>query len=314
MNNKMTIPATRSFTRKSLATLASALVAGALCTTGCLTQNVDSGSSVTPSGSSVTLSGFPSSVSATPGSPAVINGTVESGSALDSVVFEVLDPSGARMDRVRVLPGGKTSYAVKDQTYSFPATTCNGNYKARVTGYAGTASKSVEIPITLGGAQDCSNPPVATAVTVTSGLSMGSQNNATLGSSIDLDAPSVMLLATAKDNAAIVDLVYFNSFASSSDKLVSPSWAKDNWDLMTGWSVYNQTRFEMAPPNILFTDIKTTQQLAALWDASAVTSTSLEVLQGDILIAQTDKGKIVLIEILSQVAGDTGKIQIRVAK
>jgi hypothetical protein len=142
---------------------------------------------------------------------------------------------------------------------------------------------------------------------------MGAQENATLGSSIDLDVPKVLLASAAKTAAADVDLVYANSFADDADKLWSPKTANDNVDFMSGWSVYNTTRFHKVT-GVTFASVNTASELAALWKPSIAINTSITVVPGDLIIAETDKGKIVLIDIVSQSAGETGSINIKVAK
>lgn len=259
----------------------------------------------------ISFSGFPASVPATPSSPAKISGTIDAGKALDSVVVTVTDASGANMARTKYGASEKTQYTVNGLDFSFNASSCNGTYRAQFTAFAGTDSKSQSVDISLSGAKDCNtNPPAPLSVT---SLSAGAQSNPTLGSSIDLDAPKVMLSSAARAAAASVDLVYANSFADDADMLWSPNTAKDNVDFMTGWSVYNTTQFHKVS-GTTFAAVTTAEELAALWKPASAVTTSLAVVAGDLVIARSNAGKLVLIQIVSQVPGETGSINIKVAK
>ncbi len=184
---------------------------------------------------------------------------------------------------------------------------------AVTNGIAG--SVTVKIGKTRAGVETPPEPelPADSNLTVSATLNIGANENAALGSSIDLDVPVVMLAANAKTNAAYIDLVYANSFATNSDKLGSPDWAKDNVSFVTGWSTYNATKFYKLT-GTTFESVTTVDQLKALWLDSKATASSIDVVANDVIIAKTEKGAIVLIKIISQVAGATGKIDIKVAK
>jgi hypothetical protein len=257
------------------------------------------------------FSGFPASVSATPSSPAKVSGTIEAGKGLDSVVVNLSDPDGNAAARNKLATSGKTSYQVDAMQFSFAASSCDGTYRADFVAYSGSESKTQSVDIALSGAKDCDVIPDPT-LAITS-LTMGAQENPTLGSSIDLDVPKVLLSSAARTAAADVDLVYANSFADDADKLWSPNTAKDNVDFMTGWSVYNSTRFHKVT-GVTFASVNTAAELAALWKPSLAITTGIVVVPGDLVIAETDKGKLVLLDIVSQTAGETGSINIKVAK
>ena len=293
--------------RNNAKSMLAAAMACMLFLAGCLQEPSDSQKGIE-------FSGFPSSVSATPASPAVISGTIEAGSNLDSVILEVYGPEGDLMERSKETPRSQT-FAVEDQEFGFTAADCIGTYEIKLIAYAGADSKSHTTRVALTGAKDCSDqdPDPVNTVTVHPNLALGAQDNPSLGSSIDLDAPSVMLASPARSNAAKVDLVYLNSFATDTDKLGSPAWAKDQVDFMDGWSVFNSTRFHKVV-GTTFASVQTVQQLAALWNNGSATTTSLDVRAGDLVIARTDQGAYVLIEIVSQVPGATGEIRVKVAK
>jgi hypothetical protein len=60
--------------------------------------------------------------------------------------------------------------------------------------------------------------------------------------------------------------------------------------------------------------VTTPAQLTALWDVSKATASSIDVVAGDVIIAKTNMGAIVLIKIVTQIPGATGRIDIKVAQ
>jgi VCBS repeat-containing protein len=183
-----------------------------------------------------------------------------------------------------------------------------------VTAVTKGASGSVTVKIgrTRAGVETPPVPELPAILTETS-LSVGADENATLGSSIDLDVPAVLLSTAARNSAAQVDLVYANSFATSSDKLGSPLWAQNNVSFVTGWAVYNDTKF-YKPAGTSYESVSTPDQLKNLWDVSKATASSIDVVANDVIIAKTNQGAIVLIKIVTQTPGATGRIDIKVAK
>jgi len=282
--------------------LAIAILAFAL--TGCL-------ETATQPDKGISFSGFPASVPATPSSPAKISGTIDAGKALDSVVVTVTDAGGVSLSRNKYGTSGKTQYTVDALDFSFNPSSCNETYRAQFTAFAGTDSKSQSVDIPLSGAKDCSGNS-GNLLTVTT-LTAGAQSNPSLGSSIDLDAPKIMLASAARAASADVDLVYANSFADEADMLWSPSSAVDNVDFMTGWEVYNTTQFHKVT-GTTFAAVTTAEELAALWKPASAVTTGLPVVAGNLVIAKSNTGKLVLIQIASQVPGETGSITIKVAK
>lgn len=276
----------------------------ALALAGCLQEAAETNQGID-------LTGFPSSVSATPSSPAKVSGTVEAGNGLDSIVVNLADPDGSVIARNKLATSGKKSYQVDGLQFSFTAANCDGTYKATFNAYSGSQTESRSVDIALSGAKDCNVIPDPT-LSIAS-LTMGAQDNTTSGSSIDLDVPKVLLASAARTSAADVDLVYAYSFADDADKLWSPNTAKDNVDFMSGWSVFNRTRFHKVT-GVTFASVNTASELAALWKPSLAITTGIAVVPGDLIIAETDKGKIALIDIVSQSAGETGSINIKVAK
>jgi stress response protein SCP2 len=155
--------------------------------------------------------------------------------------------------------------------------------------------------------------PESPATLTEASLSLGADQNTTLGSSLDLDVPSVLLATAARNSAAQVDLIYANSFATNSDKLGSPLWAQNNVSFVANWAVYNDTKF-YKPAGTTYESVTTPAQLSALWNVSRATASSIDVVADDVIIAKTNEGAIVLIKIVTQTPGATGRIDIKVAK
>lgn len=277
--------------------------------TGCLQDALDSVDGIQ-------FSGFPTSATATPGLPATLSGVIEASDGLDSIHVETFAPGGALTERSKLDPSGKTKYEIQDLKFSVVAGSCNGPYRIDIKAYSGSDSKSKSIDIQVANATDCQvkPDPDPDILTIKTGLAMGAQDNAGLGSSIDLDAPEVMLAGRAGQNAAAIDLIYLYSFGADSDVLGSPAWAKDNVDFMAGWSAYNSTRFHKIPAGTAFANIKTASQLSALWNQASASTTSIIVKPGDLVITLTNQGRYALIEIVSQVKGEAGEIRMKVAK
>lgn len=145
-------------------------------------------------------------------------------------------------------------------------------------------------------------------------LTVGADENAVYGSSIDLDEPKILLASAAKQAAETVDLVYVYTFATDEDVLGSPSWAHESdYAFVSGWSTYNTTRFYKVT-GTAFDKITTKAELTKLWQETLAIDPSVPVATDDVVIAQTDKGALVLIRIVSHLPGDTGQIEIKVAK
>lgn len=295
------------------------LTVSSLFLSACLTETndtTDPTNDPTPS-HEITFTGFPSSVSQTPSQSAAISGTIASAAGLDSLIIKSYTNKDISVSNSKSTLNGATSYSIPDWKYSVTSATCNGTHHVDFLAYSGSTSKTKRVDIVVTGASSCQVvvPPDSTGnlATVTN-IAMGAQKNPSLGSSIDLDGPQVMLSAMANQNPGKIDLVYLNSFATDSDKLGSPAWAKDNATFVSGWSVFNETLFYKLASTVVFANVKTATELEALWDASKATATNIDVVKGDLIIAKTNLGKLVLIEITNQVVGETGTITIKLAK
>jgi PKD repeat protein len=209
--------------------------------------------------------------------------------------------------------GAISSFSCSAGKQFLSVTTTGAIAVIEVTAVTNGLSGSVTIKVgrTRAGVETPPVPELPATLTETS-LSVGADENTTLGSSIDLDVPAVLLPTAARNSAAQVDLVYANSFATSSDKLGSPLWAQNNVSFVTGWAVYNDTKFYKASTS--YESVTTQDQLKALWDVSKATASSIDVVANDVIIAKTDVGAIVLIKIVTQTPGATGRIDIKVAK
>ena len=132
--------------------------------------------------------------------------------------------------------------------------------------------------------------------------------------SADLDEPKALLAAEAMAYSEEVDLVYSHSYEDSTDRLSSPHWAKDHVSFAAHWSTYNTTRFFKLPPGISFETVETKAHFLTLWDPSLATTSSLDVVENDVIFAKTGKDRVFLMEISKHQPGPQGYIEIRILK
>jgi hypothetical protein len=140
--------------------------------------------------------------------------------------------------------------------------------------------------------------------------------------SIDLDGPAIFTDSTSAVNLSAIDLCYANSSGANDgvpagDYLFSPDQAQaSSYPFTNGWTgTPNSTAFYKLQ-NFTGADFDTVYskaQVAALWtDPSGPTPQAL-CTQGDVFIARTDQGTIVLIHITAQTPGSAGTITLKIA-
>jgi hypothetical protein len=154
-----------------------------------------------------------------------------------------------------------------------------------------------------------------TPVSVSAALTVGSNGNATEGSSIDLDIPEVYSMSEAANHVSDLDLCYSYSGVASADKIFTPSHAKaSDYTYASGWSNPPTTSFiktSLTPAE--FDDISTAEEIEALWTGTP-TETSEVCEEDDVFIVKTTEDVYVLVLISEQTPGKTGTITIKVAK
>jgi hypothetical protein len=146
-------------------------------------------------------------------------------------------------------------------------------------------------------------------------ITVGAQNNATHGSSIDLDGFNVYKVAEAKTRTGDIDLIFGNSTATvgGAVAIFSPDVAKngingsDGFDFMqSGWATANTTIIKTVTVNEI-NAITNTDQIDSLWNAGSVVSNGrLPVANGTTFMAQSNLNKKVLVRVTGVSQGNDG--------
>ncbi len=249
------------------------------------------------------------------GAAGAVTGDIKADADLTNVTMAVLDGSGNDVTTTFSVNytsayTGKKKVDLKDDlstTVGAKTGVAAGTYKLQITAASGSYESvaSKEFTVTGGGT------PVAINT-----IQAGANQNATIGSSIDLDQPKVMLKAEADQNVSKIDVCYAYSGVDNIEKLFSPHHAKaSNFTFAKDWANPNQTKFydtKLTPAQ--FTAIKTKEALAQIWQEPSEAATSVDCKKDNVFIAKTDQGALVLMHISAQVAGATGTIDMKVAK
>ena len=187
-------------------------------------------------------------------------------------------------------------------------TITTGTYRLTISAAAGTATGSDYEDFTV---TNQGGTPVTIATVIA-----GANQNTTLGSSIDLDEPKVMLKAEADANVSKIDVCYAYSGTESVEKLFSPHHAKaSGYTFAADWATPNQTKFyktTLTPAQ--YDAITTKEQLALQWTEPGSPATSIACALNEVFIAQTEQNAIALLLITAQTTGDAGTIDIKIAK
>jgi|WetSurMetagenome_2_1015567.scaffolds.fasta_scaffold70055_1 hypothetical protein len=249
------------------------------------------------------------------GDAAIVEGTIEADSIITDVDMTVLNSSDGDFESSFTLNWTK-GYSGKEKadlkgdmntTVAAKPGTPAGTYKLKITASSGgiTNSSTKEFTVTS----------VGTPVTVAT-VEAGANQNAILGSSIDLDEPKVMLMQASTDNLSTVDICYAYSDTDGKEKLFSPHHAKaSGYTFTTNWGTPNETKFYktfLTPTQ--YNEITTKEQIQAEWSEPESAATSIDCAEDDVFIAKTDQGAIVLMLITSQTPEATGKIDLKIAK
>lgn len=175
-------------------------------------------------------------------------------------------------------------------------------------------SVSIRVARTEAGAATAPTPFVPEGLVISEKLTVGADENTTYGSSIDLDVPKVMLAAEARNASAGVDLIYVYSFSADEDVLGTPAWGDESdFSFVSDWATYNDTKFYKTTETA-FENVTTKAELEDLWQETLAIDPSVPVDTDDVVIAKTDQGTLALIKIVSHTPGETGQIEIKVAK
>jgi hypothetical protein len=150
---------------------------------------------------------------------------------------------------------------------------------------------------------------------------LGAHQNATLGSSINLDSMEVFTYADAAANAAKIDLFYAFSETENNEAFYAPQVAKTGIGGSAGfgagiggpadWTVANNTPMRRVTAEL--DAIDTQAELDSLWaGGTPVEDGRLQVAEGLTFMARTDEEMLALIQVLEIQTGATGSSGIRV--
>ncbi|MBN1578303.1 MAG: hypothetical protein JW913_17210 [Chitinispirillaceae bacterium] len=239
-----------------------------------------------------------------------VTGKVTAGEAITSIAYTITDASDNDVSTITVSGPSSSS----EDKIEFKD---NDAIKITVGNNAVAADYKLKITVTAGSTVDATfNFTVSgsggTAVeTVT--LDAGANQNSTLGSSIDLDGGDVWLSAQAANNVSKIDICYSHT-SSGGDKVGSPYWAQESdYNYAKDWSNPPQTKIiKLSMTSAEFDAVTTKEAIEAKWSGTEVIS--LAVVEGDVFIVKTTEDAYALVRITDQVAGETGKITIKVAR
>jgi hypothetical protein len=265
----------------------------------------------------ITLGAIPAITSA---SNQAVSGNVDANVEITSITPVIKDASGVTVTTITISKNNvdntkkkidlKTDLAL---TLVVGAQTCNGTYTLELTAVAGTASTTKSASFTVSGVKDCTVQPGTPVVTAT--LQAGSNSNATLGSSIDLDAGAVYLSAAAASHVAELDLCYSFAGTTNIDKLGTPSWAKaSGFNYAKDWANPPATKFYKTTLTKAEFDAIDTKEKIPAFVATSATEISYQAALNDVFIVQTTSNAIVLVLINAKVDGAAGSITIKTAK
>lgn len=233
---------------------------------------------------------------------------VESDSAITGMTYSVKQSGTDKTGNFNITPPAVADYDGKKKV------TLTFGISAKSSATAG--SYDFNIKVDAGDITDDDTRSFAvtgsggTAIT-TGTVTIGSLDNPTLGSSVDLDDGTVKLAAAAKADGSGVDMVFTYSTDLSAFRIFSPTYAKNTSGIsaFASWVNPNDTKFKKV--SVTFASITTKEQIAALYSSttSAELSSSNAAVD-DVFVVDTDEG-FALIEITSFTANQTGTANIK---
>lgn len=253
------------------------------------------GCTTTPTATdTVTISGLAVADSLTAGgSASQISGKLDGTAAITSYSFTVETQSGTDVTSMFTIMSSSVSQKTVDlavdgnATIKANSTTNSGTYTLKVTATIGTQTFTGTTTFRVSGIN-------GTTVTI------GSYQNTTYGSSIDLDNGTVLFAAQAKADGSGVDLVCTYSSAYSTFRIFNPVYAADTSNIaaFSGWVNPANTQIVQASSGTDWSSITTKAQIKAIYDAGTPVSSS-DAAEGDIFVVFTDQSNYVAIQIVS---------------
>jgi hypothetical protein len=247
------------------------------------------------------------------GGKAQITGTLEGSSTITEMVFSVEQGGVVVSDKFFIdYFGGnqKTSINLQDDAQASikaNAGTSGGTYTLKIVAKVNGKEFSGTVDFSVSGNQ---GTPVTTGT-----VTIGSYDNPTTGSSVDLDNGTVMLAAAATAANSGVDIVGTYSASKGGLRIFTPVYAKNSSGItaFAGWVNPNNTLFHKV--TVDFNSITTKEQIQAKFDATLVPSDgALTCATGDVIVVKTDMNAYVLIQIGAFDATATGTATIKYGK
>jgi hypothetical protein len=136
-----------------------------------------------------------------------------------------------------------------------------------------------------------------------------------LGCAIDFDSMKTYTLGQTQPDyiSNKIDLIYTYSNSANVDKFMTPYYAKIcAYPYTDYWPSPNQSRFYRMVPETILDSFYTIKKLRNIWDPRLVILEHLAVEKDAVYILKTNEGSVVMIQILSQEPGPTGKIVSRI--
>jgi hypothetical protein len=244
--------------------------------------------------------------------PKSVTGSIKADEIITNVTYAIVDASDKPVSSTLIPVSGTAANNKKDLdiTVTIEAKTgaISGSYNLKITVTAGVVTSTTK-PFTVTGV--AANPVVSADVT------LGAHDNATLGSSLDLDAGTVMLAAAARADGSGVDIVYTYSSTAPGPVLMSPTYAKASSGItaFAAWVNPFDTKFhKVTTTGVTYESITTDVALKALYNETLATAGRLVVAVGDLVVVKTSAGKYALIKIVTVSSDATGSASIKFAK
>jgi len=298
--------------KKVLALLCVGLVAAFFA--GCNTNSPTSPSSDSVSFSNLAVT--PDSIYAVSSALGTVSGTMTGTSTITNYTFTVHDKNGADVSTTFMIPSASVQQKVVD---------LKADAGAKIKALFGTTRGKYYLIIKAMIGSQIFTDSVAFTVIVPSDLYTDSvvagSNLSPIGGSIDLDGPAVYTASTSADNLSAIDLCYANAPGTNGipagDYLFSPDKAKaSGYNFTSSWTgTPNSTAFYKLQ-NFTGADFDTVYSkasIASLWIDPVGPTSYVKCTQGDVFIAKTDQGLIVLIHITAQTPGSAGTITLKIA-
>ncbi len=178
--------------------------------------------------------------------------------------------------------------------------------------YTTLVALSVGFTGCLTDSDDDDKEPEPTVLTSKS-VKLGAQTNATLGSALDLDGPNVWKISDAVANSAEVDLIFAFSTAANASAIYSPDAAKNGiggsagFTFLANMTTANKTEIKRVEDKSKFESTDTQAKLETLWESTTVIDPArLLIAKGDVAMAKSNKGQIVLFKIDDVTTSATG--------